>query len=155
MAAAHSLVGCKTFGEIITRFSMRSVEAFILFSSLGILVALSSNRTDFTFLTDPPPWVFRLGQSYPNREETVQCRPVRLRITRNSRLYITDLVSNDNPNILFQSADARLMTTRMQSKLNSLADTFTSEYNTKLRVLQAWSEYSNNDSDPQSLHYEG
>ncbi len=135
--------------------SVNSVGAFLLFNSLNFVMVLSNDSENFTFLTDPPPWVFRLGQSYPNREETVQCRPVRLRITRNSRLYITDLVSNDNPNILFQSADARLMTTRMQSKLNSLADTFTSEYNTKLRVLQAWSEYSNNDSDPQSLHYEG
>lgn len=68
---------------------------------------------------------------------------------------MTGLVTNANRDIVFRSADARLMTSRLQSKLNSLAAEFKARYNSKLVVLQAWTEYSGNDSDSNSLHYEG
>ncbi len=115
----------------------------------------TSSRGNFLYTRDPVPRIFRLGRSYPDRPESEQCRPIRLRVTRNSRLFMTGLVTNANRDIVFRSADARLMTSRLQSKLNSLAAEFKARYNSKLVVLQAWTEYSGNDSDSNSLHYEG
>jgi len=128
---------------------------WLLFPSLLILGTQQANVESSNMYTrDPIPWVFQLGQSYPNREETAQCRPIRLKITRNSRLYITELVNNTSQNIQFQTADARLMTSRMKTKLNSLADIFKAKYDSKLLVLQSWTD-SSNATGSDSLHNEG
>ena len=49
------------------------------------------------------------------------------------------------------------MTSRLQSRLNTLASEFYFWYERRFTVLQAWVEYSDEDgvNDPQSLHYEG
>ena len=150
------------FGEERTKFvsAIMAVNNFaitsFLFPSLSMLIGAQQTGIGGNFMhtSEPIPWVFQLGQSYPNREETDQCRPIRLRITRNSRLYLTELVNNTNPNIQFQTADARLMTSRMEGRLNSLVDTLMAKYNSKLLVLQSWTD-SSNVTSPNSLHFEG
>ena len=135
---------------------MKLTAIFLLVSPwLCQVTQQTSNEGNFLYTRDPVPRFFRLGQRYPNREESEQCRPIRLRITRNSRLYITNLVTNGNGDIYFQSSDARIMTSRMQTRLNTLARIFRLKYNSKIRVLKAWTQYSSTDADPNSLHYEG
>lgn len=122
------------------------------------LISLSCSQTSgFSYSRGPIPAVFQVGSRYPDRNETEECRPIRLRVVRNSRLYRTRLVTNTNPQIIFQSADSRVMTARIQARLNALAASYYRQYGTKITVLRSWSEYSANDSigDPNSLHYEG
>jgi len=139
------------------RYHLETAIAWLLFFSLVMFsgAQLSGNRGNYLYTRERVPSVFLIGQSYPDRGETELCRPIRLRITKNSRLYITELVTNANRDILFASANARRMTSRMQSKLNLLAVRFRAKYHSKLIVLQSWTEYSPNDTDPNSLHYEG
>ena len=135
-------------------FHLELVVACLLFP-MFVGAQRTGNSGNYLYTRQPVPSVFRVNQSYPSRGETDQCRPIRLRITRNSRLYITELVTNANRNIRFVTADARLMTSRMQSKLDALAKAFRPWYGYRLTVLQSWTEYSPNDTDPHSLHYEG
>lgn len=118
-------------------------------------LAQHSGDRSFMYASGPVPLVFRLGDRYPDRNESEQCRPIRLRITRNSKLYISKLVTNTNQDIIFKNADARVMTSRLQTRLNVLANRFLGHSSKKIKVLKAWSEYSANDSIPDSLHYEG
>lgn len=117
----------------------------------------SSDVSSFSFSRGPVPSVFHVGTHYPDRNETEECRPIRLRVVRNSRLYRTGLVTNTNPKIIFRTADSRVMTARVQARLNALAASYYRQYSAKITVLRSWSEYSANDGigDPNSLHYEG
>ena len=150
---------CENSAEKLTnniRLEMQLLQQILTFSTLLSVIELSSttsNGRPFLYTRGPLPRIFRRGDRYPNRNETEECRPIRLRIMRNSRLYRSDLVTNSNPNIVFQSADARLMTSRLQSRLDALAERFSS----RITVIRAWSEYSAGDriGDPHSLHYEG
>ena len=121
------------------------------------IAATSNDNSVFQYTRGPVPDIFQVGQHYPSRTEMEECRPIRLRIGRDSRLFRTNLVVNSNPNIHFATNDAKRMTSRLQSRLNSLASLFYSRYQLRLTVLLAWVEYSPNDGvdDPQSLHYEG
>ena len=116
-----------------------------------------NDNSEFQYSRGPVPDQFQVGMHYPSRNETEQCRPIRLRIQRDSRLFRTNLVINTNPGISFASSDAKRMTSRLQSRLNSLATMFYSTYQRRFTVLLAWVEYSSDDGvdDPQSLHYEG
>ena len=134
----------------LTSLALATVLLPVLFQASKVY-----SNGSFLYTRGPVPAVFKLGEHYPDRNETDQCRPIRLRIRRNSRLYISDLVTNTNPDIIFQNADARVMTSRLQTRLNKLAKRFRRKTGTKITVLKAWSEYSANDSDPDSLHYEG
>lgn len=134
---------------------------------LLVLVAMSlllisdtqstSNDGSFLYSRGAIPDTFHLGTRYPDRNETEECRPLRLRIVRSSRLYRTQLVTNINPYIIFHSADARVMTARMQSRLNALASSYWQQFSAKITVLRSWVDYTANDTttDPNSLHYEG
>lgn len=119
----------------------------------GCLASISS----FDYRRGPVPQTFQLGTRYPDRSETEECRPIRLRVTRNSRLYRTQLVTNTHPSILFHTSDSRVMSSRLQTRLNALAATYLHRYSARISVLQAWTEYSEEDGigDPNSLHYEG
>ena len=66
-------------------------------------------------------------------------------------------MTNTNPGLIFQTADARVMTSRVQARLNALAASYYRQFAASITVLRAWSEFSVNDSigDPNSLHYEG
>ena len=50
------------------------------------------------------PDEFILNQSYPDKGEVDVCRPIRLRIARNSRRFHEDLIMNTNPDIDFIKA---------------------------------------------------
>ena len=102
------------------------------------------------------PDEFILNQSYPDRREVDVCRPIRLRIERTSRKFRLDLVVNTNPNINFVNANAQIMSSRMQTQLNSLAVLFYNNSGLRITVIKAWTEYGDAEvQDPHSLHYEG
>ena len=111
----------------------------------------------FQYTRGPVPQHFQVGMHYPSRNETEECRPIRLRIERDSRLFRTNLVVNTNSGIRFASNDAKRMTSRLQSRLNSLSTMFYAMYRVRFTVELAWVEYSPDDGvgDDQSLHYEG
>ena len=117
----------------------------------------SENDNIFQYIRDPVPEEFSVGEHYPSRNETQECRPIRLRIARNSHQYRTNLVINNNPDITFSNQDARVMTSRLQIRLNHLAVRYYEEYSLRITVLRTWVEYSINDglNDSYSLHYEG
>lgn len=142
----------------------RTITAVLLLFTCVFTSCISSvvgqddaDEADFMYTRGEVPDVFSVGQHYPDRSETVSCRPIRLHILRNSRLYRSNLVVNSNPDIDFANEDARLMTPRLQTKLNALAVLFHQRTSLRITVLRAWSEYSEDDemNDPNSLHYEG
>lgn len=130
--------------------------------ALATIIPPSSSQTSssdgFSYRGGGPlPDTFLLGTRYPDRNETEECRPIRLRIVRNSRLYRTALVTNANPNLIFSSADARVMSSRIQARLDALAASYHRQFSARITVLRSWSEYAADDTigDPFSLHYEG
>lgn len=126
-----------------------------LFTAL-LCHAQSDDGEEFQVMNTPLPDTFQLNQSYPDRPEEVECRPIRLRIERNSRRYRTDLVTNDHPSIRFAHADTRVMSNRLFRRLNALADLFYEEHRGRITVLKAWTEYGDSEVvDPTSLHFEG
>ena len=138
---------------------MQVLTAILLLASTAqICISQGRDGADgFSYSRAPVPATFHMGSRYPNRTEEAECRPIRLRIVRNSRLYRTELVTNTNPKIIFVSADARIMTSRLHMRLNALADQYFYHFRERITVLRAWTEYSedSDDTDPNSLHYEG
>ena len=135
---------------------MQSRFALLPALLLGWLHVTAASSEDFQYSLGPVPDQFRLLDRYPDRSEESQCRPIRLRIERDSRRYRRDLVFNANPDIMFVDSDARLMTSRLQSRLNALSDLYRREYGLGLRVVKAWTEEADAEvTDPLSLHYEG
>ena len=106
------------------------------------------------------PSTFTVGTYFPTRSglnalqtEEAICRPIVDHIDRNSARFRTELVTNTNSKISFATADSRIMSSRMQSRLDRLADLYTSG---RMTIRKAWSQYP----DPQlagvnSLHFEG
>lgn len=137
--------------------SLLFIAALCTLHSLSSAQASTSGGGGFVYSRGPVPDVFYQGTRYPDRNETEECRPIRLHVVRSSRLYTAQLVTNVNPNIIFHSTNARIMTGRMQARLNALAASYHLHYYARITVVRAWSEYSANDSigDPNSLHYEG
>ena len=110
----------------------------------------------YQYSRGPVPQQFRFNMSYPDRTETEECRPIRLRIQRNTRLFRTRLIVNTNGDIIFNNSDARIMTSRLQTRLNALAQLYYQQYRRRFTVMKSWAEYGDDDiDDPQSLHYEG
>ena len=139
--------------------SLLTLFIYVVIATIVHPVSATGDASDavFQYTRGPVPDHFRVGMHYPSRNETDVCRPIRLRIERDSRLFRTNLVINANPGINFANGDAKRMTSRLQSRLNTLASMFYSWYQLRFTVFQAWVEYSDDDgvSDPQSLHYEG
>ena len=116
----------------------------------------AQSNDEFEFTNGPVPELFQLGQHYPNRLEEEECRPIRLRIERNSRRYDTDLFMNQHPGVQFTDADARIMSGRLLRRLNELADSFHADHGIWIFVTKAWAEYGDSEvTDPTSLHFEG
>ncbi len=140
---------------------LRQIMRILLFiMSLSVQLAVSTGNGDdiFQYFRGPVPELFTVGDHYPSRNETEECRPIRVRIQRNSNLFRTNLVVNTNSaGIQFASSDARIMTPRLQTRLNRLAESYNSLYEGQIIVLQSWVEYSASDGldNPFSLHYEG
>ena len=135
---------------------MAATLATIFATAAGVFCVAQSQNGDFDFTNGPIPNPFQLHQHYPDRPETVECRPIRLHIGRGSLRFSRDLVTNDHPRLQFAHADARVMSLRLQQHLNELAEDFYELYSVSITVTKAWSEYEDADiADPGSLHYEG
>ena len=131
-------------------------------TTLWLLVATASllavvptqGQQDFTRAQIPNP--FRVRDFYPPRAEVVVCRSITDHIDRNSIRFTNELVTNTNRDITFSTSDSRIMSSRMQSRLNSLATLYRQQTRRRMTVLRAWRQFP----DPQissrtSLHYEG
>ena len=119
-----------------------------------VLVSIVQGQQDFTTAEVPNP--FREGDFYPPRPEVEVCRPIRDYIDRNSARFTNELVTNTNPDITFSTSDSRIMSSRMQSRLNSLASLYRQQTGRRMTVLRAWTQFPNSQvNDITSLHYEG
>ena len=133
----------------------QSIVLLLLLSAASCTLAQSDDE-EFLFTNDPVPDTFQLHQRYPDRPETEECRPIRLHIGRGSRRFRSELVTNDHSFVHFSSADARIMSLRLRSRLNELAQSFYDEHGVWLSVGKAWTEQGDSDIvEPDSLHYEG
>ncbi len=113
------------------------------------------------FSEAPIPNPFRNGNFYPPRSEVDVCRPIQNYISRGSARFNAQLVTNTNANINFATSDSRIMSSRLQSRLNSLVRLYNFNTNGQrnsnptLTVLKAWTPFPDNQVDALSLHYEG
>lgn len=136
--------------------SLSIVTIGVLFCAFGCTHVQAQGDSTFQYTRGPVPVVFQMNESYPARNETDECRPIRLRIQRNSRLFRTLVVNTNSARINFTHPDTRIMTSRLQTRLNALAELYYQQYRVKITVTKSWTEYGDGDvDDPQSLHYEG
>ena len=145
-------------GKSRRSFSLLHIAAIlvIICTTLCTLVRAQDDDDSYQYSRGPLPQEFQFNMSYPDRTETEECRPIRLRIQRNSRLFRTRLVVNTNSDINFNNSDARIMTSRTQTRLNALAQLYYQRYRRRFTVMKSWAEYGDADiDDPQSLHFEG
>ena len=112
------------------------------------------DEDDFIFTNGPVPDEFNIGQRYPDRDEDVACQPIRLRANRGTTIF-NKLVTFTGNSIYFKNHDSRIMSSRLHKRLNTLSDLYYTEYNVKLYVLKAWTEYKDDEVSDRSLHYEG
>ena len=128
----------------------------ITFAAAVVFSVQSQSDSNFIFSRGPVPNPFLLHQHYPDRPESVECRPIRLHIERGSRRFVSELVTNEHTNVQFTNADARIMSSRLHRHLNELAETFYEAHNVWITVIKAWAEQGDTDvTDTNSLHYEG
>ena len=128
----------------------------LLLVAVTIVVMLSfgaQGQQDLTAAQVPNP--FRVGDFYPPQSEVEVCRPIRDYIDRNSARFTNELVTNSNPDIIFNTANSRIMSSRMQSRLNSLASAYRTDTGKRMTVLRAWTQFPNSQLNTMSLHYEG
>ena len=107
---------------------------------------------------------FTVGTFFPTRpslsafqtEEAV-CRVITDQIRRNSARFNSELVTNNNGGINFAIEDARIMSSRMQSRLDNLANRYFSATNRRMTIQKAWTPFPDPQLNgvPGSLHYEG
>lgn len=137
---------------------MEGIAALAVFL---LQIYAASSQQDFTSGQVP---VFGVGVFYPGRSsnalqaEVETCRAITDRISRNSARFNTELVTNTNNGINFATADSRLMSSRMQSRLDDLARVYAGRFSgRKMTVLKAWTPYPDPQlgSEQESLHYEG
>lgn len=146
----------QTLSDIGTTWLGLAVSA--AYAYFGITPTSSNDRS----LTESAPSLeatddLSQGQKVPNASETATCGAIVKKIKRTDPEFAT-LVSNQNANIVFKDEEGtgadRMMTTRLQSKLDALASLVSAEWTgVKLRVTEAWDE--NDEHSPTALHYEG
>ena len=127
----------------------------VLFYAVCSLLTVNAQQ-DFTTAQVP---TFNVGVFYPGRSnialqaEVQTCRGITDRIARNSARFNSELVTNTDGAITFATADSRLMSSRMQSRLGELARS----YSGRMTVLKAWSPFPDPElaQENNSLHYEG
>ena len=109
------------------------------------------------FQQEPVPDPFTLGDRYPDRDEEVEVRPIKLRLRRTSRRFSETIIRNTNSDLSYANDDARLMTSRLKSRLDRLGELYEDRYRRqRLQVLLTYAEENNPSvSDSASLHYEG
>ena len=137
--------------------TMKTKLGFILMN-VFLCVYLPFSETSFDdkyyYGNGPLPKRFKKGQYYPNRDEYLECRPIQLYITKGTKRF-HDLVTYTAKNVHFASSSSRIMSSRLHSRLSSLAKQYYSLYGTKLYVLKAWVPYPDYSLNNGSLHYEG
>ena len=127
-------------------------SSIILVIVATIVVPATVAQSNFDYSQEPIPTPFLLDDSYPNRPETDVCRPIFDHILRDSARFTNELVLNTNPQITFATSDSRRMTSRMQTRLDRLRQS----YNGQFTVLKTWTQYPDSEvPDNTSLHYEG
>ncbi len=137
--------------------------SLLILLGLGALQHLGqvNSQQDFTQAQVP---TFSVGVFYPARSnnaadsERVTCRAITDRIDRNTARFNNELVTNTNSRITFGTADSRVMSSKMQSRLDDLAASYAQQYqNRRLTILKAWSPFPDPQlsGDDMSLHYEG
>jgi hypothetical protein len=97
-----------------------------------------------------------LGQKVPNQAERDVVGAADSKIKRGTPEFVA-LVKNQNANIVFKDEEGtgadRMMTSRLNDKVNALAAQVKAEWPTlKLRVTEAWDE--DDEHGPNSVHYE-
>ena len=125
-------------------------------SLMALEQSVVQGQQDFSRAVVPDP--FRVGDHYPPRPEVEVCRPIRDYIDRNSARFMNELVTNTNGDIVFSTTDSRIMSSRMQSRLNSLATLYYQwkGKRSRITVLRAWTQFPDPQvNDEMSLHYEG
>ena len=138
---------------------MKIATEMRIFILLAILHVLKCQQ-DFSQAQIP---TFRVGTFFPTRsslnaEQTEQavCRAIVDHIDRDSARFRSELVSNTNRRINFQTADSRLMSSRMQSRLDTLQGSYRSATRNRMTILKAWSPFPDSElTSDTSLHYEG
>lgn len=124
---------------------------FLLFCIFSYVAA-----TNYNYGKGPLPSKFTKGKQWPAHGEQLECRPIQLHIARGSKRY-KDLVvySSQTTYLHFASSDSQRMSSRLHTRLSSLASAYYWTYNIKLLVLKAWTPYPDYSLDNTSLHYEG
>lgn len=132
-------------------------KSTLLLMSITVAFQLQRSTCQQEFTTAEIPDPFRVGDFYPPRPEVEVCRPIRDYIERGTARFNNELVTNTNPLINFNDQNSRIMTSRMQSRLNTLASLFYNRFGRKIRVIKAWTPFPDPDltADDLSLHYEG
>ena len=146
------------------RYSLSQRDSFaamfrkpvVILTALFLSQCNSQSSEQYLYSRGEVPTSFALNQSYPNRSEADVCRPIRLRIDRDSPRFSSELVVAGTLDATFASADARVMTSRMHSRLSKLVSLYSSLTRSRLGVLKVWTPYTDREvTDPLSLHYEG
>lgn len=127
---------------------------------LLVVVPAADAQQDFTTAQVP---TFSRGVFYPARfpvaleAEVATCRAITDRIDRDSARFNSELVTNTNNGIHFSTADSRLMSSRMQSRLDDLAEAYFADSGRRVTVVKAWTPFPDRDlsAEDESLHYEG
>lgn len=125
---------------------------------------ISAQDFDFTLGQIPDP--FEVGDFFPVTVEGQDalaterevCRPIRDYIRRGSARFNSELLTYTTSRIDFADADSQIMTSRMQTRLETLVQLYRNEYGRRQRftVLRAYAEFPDPDiANPLSLHYEG
>ena len=131
----------------------------LIILSCGALLSTQQDDDDDleVFQQEPVPDPFELGDRYPDRDEEVEVRPIKLRLQRTSRRFSETIIRNTNNDLSYANDDARFMTSRLKSRLDTLGELYEDEYRRqKLEVILTYAEEGNPDvTDPNSLHYEG
>ena len=129
----------------------------LIILSCGVLITLQQDDDLQVFQQEPVPDPFTLGDRYPDRDEEVEVRPIKLRLRRTSRRFSETIIRNTNSDLSYANDDARLMTSRLKSRLDRLGELYEDRYRRqRLQVLLTYAEENNPSvSDSASLHYEG
>lgn len=135
-------------------------SSFLFFTLLVCEFLLAYSQTPPVYHQEPVPDPFTQGTRYPNRDEDDECRPIKLRVRRNSVRFNATIIRNSNTQIQYETDDARMMTSRMKSRLDILASWYYSTYGTRLVVELSYIDGNDpgaSDSSVRStsLHYEG
>ena len=139
---------------------MMGIRHWLLIAAAVCLLAL----IQFSSCQQIP--TFTEGIFFPTRgllsaieTEQAVCRIITDQIKRNSVRFNSELVTNNNPRIVFATADSHIMSSRMQSHLNSLADSYFTTTGKKINILKAWTPFPdiglNGVQSLTSLHFEG